>query len=720
MKFSIINVEIRYEQDIVHARQRARLIAEMLGFDRQDQIRIGTAVSEIARNTFQYGGGGRAEFLVQDGGSPQVLAIIFRDQGPGIADTEEILAGKFISQTGLGCGIIGARRLMDYFHLETVIGDGTTVYLAKTIPLSKGLITSEIIVQIGEALTQSMKQEPMEEIRGQNQELMQALMELRQKQEDLARMNAELEDTNRGVLALYNELDEKAAQLTEANNLKASFLSYISHEFRTPLNSIVGLSTILMNKMDGELTLEQEKQVGFIHKAADELIGMVSDLLDLAKINSGKLSIDRQEVSIKTLFSSLRGMLKPMLNSDMLNLSFEEAEGLPSLYTDEGKLAQILRNFISNAIKFTVHGEIRIKAQLSLNGRSVIFTVTDTGIGISEQDLSRIFDEYAQVESAQRKSIKGTGLGLSICKKLSDLLGGSVSVKSRLGAGSTFSAVIPVRSPDSGKTPEDADEAVSDIDQYPVLVIDHDKATHALYSEFLSHTDYYLVFAASGQEARELLRHLKPLTIILNILLPEEDSWSFLMELKANPSTRNIPVIIASVLHEENRNLWLDIEDYYIKPLNHNGLLWRLRRLSERIPVNTVMIVDDEEVDLFILKSLLSNEKYRLLKSPPPLQALLLAETEQPDVIFLNLLIPEMSSLEVLDKLKENAATRHIPVIIIASKTLETPEREALNAKVAAILSKNADSGETLKRNILNTLYKAVLENNKPGEKAND
>jgi signal transduction histidine kinase/response regulator RpfG family c-di-GMP phosphodiesterase len=722
MKLSIVNIEIRYEQDIVYVRQRARLISEMLGFSRNDQIRISTAVSEIARNTYEYGGGGRAEFLVQGNHPPQVFAVFFRDQGPGIADAEKILEGSFFSETGLGCGIRGSRRLMDYFHLETEIGKGTSVFLGKTIPSAKGLITSQVILQLVATLEQTIKQEPMEEIRLQNQELMQALTEVRKKQEDLARINAELEDTNRGVLALYNELDEKAVQLTQANNLRASFLSHMSHEFRTPLNSIVTLSAILLNKMDGDLTPEQEKQINFIHKAADDLSGMVNDLLDLAKIDAGKSSLERREVSIEKLFSSLRGMFKPLLSGKTLTLSFDEPEGIPLLYTDEGKLAQILRNFISNALKFTEAGEIRVNAKLSANKQSVIFAVADTGPGIAEEDQSRIFDEYVQVDSSTRnKNLTGTGLGLPICKKLSSLLGGSIRVESRLGAGSTFYAAIPVRSPASGKTQEDAIENLYPISQqYPVLVIDSDAATHALYNEFLNHTDYYMVSARSIKEGRELLTQIKPLAIILDILFPEEDGWSFLMELKANPVTRHMPVIIASVLHEQNRDLELDIEDYCSKPLNRQWLLNKLCILTQRVPIKTILIVDDQEVDRSILKSLLSDEKYRILEAANGEQALTLAETEHPDVIFLDLIMAEMSGFEVLHKLKENIATRHIPVIINTSKMLKPTERQALNAKVVAILSKKTDSREMLIKNIQDTLQKAMQALDKRGATVND
>ena len=271
---------------------------------------------------------------------------------------------------------------------------------------------------------------------------MRALGELRERQEELLSLNRELEDTNRGVVALYAELDEKADHLRRADEMKSRFLSNMSHEFRTPLNSIRALSRLLLDRVDGDLSIEQEKQVGFISKASDDLTALVDDLLDLAKIEAGKIEVHPIEFSVGNLFSALRGMLRPLLVGDAVKLSFEEPQSTLTLYNDEGKVSQILRNFISNAIKFTEQGEVSVSAQLSEDRQTVRFSVADTGIGIAPEDQGRIFDEFTQLPSPLQGRVKGTGLGLPLCRRLAHLLGGDVSVKSERGVGSVFTAVV--------------------------------------------------------------------------------------------------------------------------------------------------------------------------------------------------------------------------------------------------------------------------------------
>ena len=272
---------------------------------------------------------------------------------------------------------------------------------------------------------------------------MRTLDELRQRQEELTRLNRELEDTNRGVVALYAELDERADHLRRADEVKTRFLSNMTHEFRTPLNSILALTRLLLDHVDGELSPEQERQVYFIRKSAENLSELVNDLLDLAKVEAGKIVVRPAEFEVRNLFGALRGMLRPLLLNTSVNLVFDEPEGIPPLNTDEGKVSQILRNFISNALKFTEQGEVRVSAKLSPDGRSVVFSVTDTGIGIAPEHQDIIFQEFTQLENAVQRKVRGTGLGLPLSKKLAELLGGSVSVASELGLGSTFSATHP-------------------------------------------------------------------------------------------------------------------------------------------------------------------------------------------------------------------------------------------------------------------------------------
>ncbi|KII35173.1 histidine kinase [Pseudomonas fluorescens] len=256
-------------------------------------------------------------------------------------------------------------------------------------------------------------------------------------------LREELDETNQGVLALYAELDTQAEQLRQASDLKSRFLSYMSHEFRTPLGSILSIASLLTDELDGPLSPEQHKQVAFVSNSARELSDMVDDLLDLAKIEAGRISISPAWFDMFDLFSALRGMFRPIVDASAVDLIFEEPVGLPHLYTDDKKLAQILRNFIANSLKFTTHGEVRVSARLE-NSDHVRFAVSDTGIGIAPDLHGALFEDFSQVDSPLQKRLRGTGLGLSLCKRFAELLGGEVGMQSTPGIGSTFFVIIPL------------------------------------------------------------------------------------------------------------------------------------------------------------------------------------------------------------------------------------------------------------------------------------
>jgi signal transduction histidine kinase len=272
------------------------------------------------------------------------------------------------------------------------------------------------------------------------------LAELRNRDAQIRTLSAELDETNRGVVALYSELDDKADQLRNVSELKSRFLSYMSHEFRTPLGSIRSIARLLLNRMDGPLTEEQQRQVEFIQSSAAELTDMVNDLLDLAKVEAGRITISPAWFDMVDLFSALRGMFKPILETTSTALYFDEPEDVPRIYTDHNKLSQVLRNFISNAVKFTPRGEVRVSARRD-DGDTVTFAVRDTGIGIASEHVATLFQDFVQIDSPIQKRLRGSGLGLSLSKKFAELLGGKVGVESKPGVGSTFYVTIPVRLP---------------------------------------------------------------------------------------------------------------------------------------------------------------------------------------------------------------------------------------------------------------------------------
>jgi signal transduction histidine kinase len=261
---------------------------------------------------------------------------------------------------------------------------------------------------------------------------------------DAEALRNELDETNQGVVALYAELDDRAAQLREAIDLKGRFLSYMSHEFRTPLTSIQSLTGILLSRLDGPLTAEQETQVGLVRRSVNELSEMVDDLLDLAKMEAGRITISPEWFEMVDLFSALRGMFRPIVANTSVSLTFEEPHAIPRIFTDDKKLSQILRNFISNALKFTSEGEVRVSAGLA-EPEIVEFAVTDTGIGISAEHLPMLFSDFMQIDTRLQRRLRGTGLGLSLARKFAELLGGIVGAESTLGKGSRFWVRIPIR-----------------------------------------------------------------------------------------------------------------------------------------------------------------------------------------------------------------------------------------------------------------------------------
>ena len=706
MNGPLLSLRLQYEHDVVAARQRARQIAGLAGFDVQDQTRIATAVSEIARNAVCYAGGGKVEFVVEGKTAPQVLLVRVSDRGPGIGDLPGILAGRYRSQTGMGVGVAGARRLMDQFQVDS--GEsGTTVWLRKIFPPSAPLLAAERLRAVLDQLSIHRPQSLLEELQQQNQELLRALEELRARQEDLTRLNQELEDTNRGVAALYAELDEKADHLRRADEMKSRFLSNMSHEFRTPLNSIRALSRLLLDHSDGSLTPDQTTQVQFIKKAAEDLSELVNDLLDLAKVQAGKIVVRPAEFEAANLFGALRGMLRPLLVNEHLSLVFDDVTHIPPLFTDEGKVSQILRNLISNALKFTEHGEVRVAAAPGPGDAEVTFTVTDTGIGIAAVDQVRIFEEFGQVENPVQRRVRGTGLGLPLTKKLAELLGGRVHLTSTPGLGSSFAVTIPRVYAEPTEPREPFSPPRRPPTGVPILVVEDSAEDLFLYDKLLKGSGFSMIPARTVREARQAIDEVQPAAVVLNTRLRGEDTWSLLADLKSTERTKGVPILVVTSVEDQHKGLGLGADAYALKPLERQWLLGTLRRLSGQEWPRRLLVIDDDEISRYLVRGLLPEDRYVLSEAPSGSDGLRLARETRPAAILLDLVMPGMSGLEVLDQLRGDPATREIPVIVITSKVLEHEERQRITGSVVAVLSKDAPSREDAARGILAALIAA-------------
>jgi signal transduction histidine kinase/CheY-like chemotaxis protein len=690
MSLPILSVSIRSEHDTVAARQRSRHIARLLGFDVQDQTRISTAVSEIARNAYNYAGGGRVEYLLEGRTAPQLFIIKVIDSGPGIRNLDSILEGRYQSPTGMGLGLIGARRLMDQFEVESAPGKGTTIWLKKLLPKRAPVLDQKSIGNLSAALALERPQGPLEELQHQNQELVAALEEIRTRQAELSRLNRELEDTNRGVVALYAELDEKADHLRRADELKSRFLSNMSHEFRSPLNSILALSGLLLDRTDGDLSTEQQQQVEYVRRAANDLLELVNDLLDLAKVEAGKVEVKPLEFTVSNLFAALRGMLRPLFLNQAVDLVFEDVADISPVFSDEGKVSQIVRNFISNALKFTEKGEVRISAASEGRGKIAI-SVSDTGIGIAPENLDRIFQDFAQVDNPIQRRVKGTGLGLPLSKKLAKLLGGDVEVQSTPGVGSKFTLRMPARFQDGTMIEQphpSPGQWVEDPTSLPVLVIEDSPEMLMAYGRYLNGSGFQVLEATTTREADDLLERVRPAAIVLDVVLRSENSWAFLARLKADDRTKSIPVLIASTIEDQAKGYHLGVDGYLLKPVERAALIRELNLLTGKPAVSQILIIDDDERDRYLLKLQLRKLSVFIEEATSGLEGIERACQIKPDVIFLDLGMREVTGFETLDRLKAQADLQDIPVIIVTSRVLTDVERARLMQKAIGIVSK--------------------------------
>jgi signal transduction histidine kinase/CheY-like chemotaxis protein len=655
----------------------------LLGFDQSEQTRVATAVSEVVRNAFRYAGSGRVEYLVEGDTVPQLFSIVVSDRGSGIPNLDDVLAGRFRSTTGMGIGLAGVRRLMDRFQIDTG-REGTTVHLKRFLPRRAPFADVRRLDEIARTVADRKPAGLVEEFQRQNQELLRALEELNRRQEVLVRLNRELEDTNRGVVALYAELDERADHLRRADELKSRFLSNMTHEFRTPVNSILALTSLL------EQRPQPDPEVRYLRKAAEDLSELVNDLLDLAKVEAGKIDVRPSEFEIANLFGALRGMLRPLLVNQSVSLVFDDPQGLPTMRTDEGKVSQILRNFISNALKYTERGHVRVSARLDPGTEAIVFSVADTGIGIAPGDQQRIFDEFAQVDHPLQRRFKGTGLGLPLSRRLAELLGGRLWVESEPAQGSTFFAAIPIQYRGSAILPElpigtwERDPA-----RIPVLVIEDHFADQLFYQKLLKHSPYQLFGVRTLAEARQALTRIRPAIIVLDILLGSEETWTFLCQMKEGEETASIPVVVVSTVDDGAKALALGAESYALKPVNRTWLLETLERLAGTSGRRRVLVIDDQEAMRLVLARSLDAERHAVLEAATGVAGLERARAEQPDVILLDLALPDVDGRDVLRRLKADPETRHIPVVIVTSSRLDLTERAQLGRVAAGIVSKD-------------------------------
>ncbi|MDB4946080.1 MAG: luxQ4 [Labilithrix sp.] len=528
------------------------------------------------------------------------------------------------------------------------------------------------------------------ELAGMHREAQHHRQELAGRTEALSRTLVELHESNSGLLALHGELDEKNHAIRRDSDVKARVVANVSHEFRTPINSILGITQLLLDRLDGDLTPEQEKQLRYVRTSAECLSVLVNDLLDLARVEAGKTQLRPEKIAVVDLLTSLRGMMRPLVTNERVELVVDTSAvpGLPQLDTDAGKVAQILRNLVSNALKFTTSGEVRVTARSAADG-FVSFAVADTGIGIAPEDHARIFEDFIQVDSEQQRRVRGTGLGLSLSRKLAQVLGGRLTVASRLGEGSVFTLEIPA-------VHEEVREMVAieqkaehlDPARTPVLVLEDDRKTLFLYERYLSRSGFQVLPARTTEEARAVLRRTKPAAIVFDVMLEGETTWQLVEEIKKNPDTADIPLMVVTVVDRSEKARAVGADEFWLKPVDGERLIRKLADLARRGPMTKVLVIDDDEAARYLIRRLLEGTDYKVIETGDAAEGVELARALHPHVILLDFVLDNATAFDVIDGLKSHPDTRHIPIVIQTSKRLDGDERARLSTEASSILSK--------------------------------
>ncbi|MDQ6911345.1 MAG: response regulator [Verrucomicrobiota bacterium] len=516
-----------------------------------------------------------------------------------------------------------------------------------------------------------------------------------------------------GVFAAARDVTERKRyeeSLHQANRAKSVFLANMSHELRTPLNAIMGYSEMLQEdaveqKLDG-FSADLEK----INGAGRHLLALINDILDLSKIEAGKMELFLETFDVANMIDEVASTIRPMVEKNANTLHIERAANLGAMHADQIKVRQGLFNLLSNAAKFTHDGSITLQVEREVTESSewIVFRVTDTGIGLSAEQTGKLFQDFTQADASTTRKFGGTGLGLALTRRFCQIMGGDVTVQSVPNEGSVFTIKLPAIVSETKAEAIAVQAEAGDVDaaeqllpdERCVLVIDDDSVQRDLMQRFLSKEGFAVRTAAGGDAGLRLARQLRPVAITLDVMMPDMDGWSVLASLKADAALRDIPVIMVTMLDDPERGFTLGAADYATKPVDRQRLAQILKKYTCANPPCPVLMVEDDPATRSITRNILEKEGWKVTEAENGLAGLECMEHERPSLILLDLMMPEMDGFEFADRVRQRPEWRFIPIVVMTAKDLTAKERRRLTGSVETILQKAGDSREALLKQV--------------------